>query len=327
MQEELDQRPDIPGLTPRGFQRWATLMIQAHPEREYERLQRAVLNMPINNPNDKKERFPKEIPSQLFPELPSLAQRERIEQAIIKHCHVELPPITDEEISKAAAYRPKAPGSPSKAPTESGPAVAERGRQPYLSSSAIIDDEDESTSPHPIERERQPYRVQPGGGKLYDEAGSNVRGHTDSFSRSRPKDIPPRHRPSDAYSQEPPHIRPSRASVRFSKNGRSRSSSRGMNARGDYRHSESDLVDRDSRRYSGLSPTGEYYYDPTKSNLPGDVVEDSRRARDLDLDAENTRFHDTLRDRERERDRSKYQEHLPHRPSWTNSEDYYRGTR
>ena len=50
MQEKYDGIPDIPGLAPVGFERWATLLTQAHPEEEFERLQKAVLKMPIGNP-------------------------------------------------------------------------------------------------------------------------------------------------------------------------------------------------------------------------------------------------------------------------------------
>lgn len=49
VQERDDQRPDIPGLTLAGFERWATLLIRAHPEEEYTRLKKAVLDMPISN--------------------------------------------------------------------------------------------------------------------------------------------------------------------------------------------------------------------------------------------------------------------------------------
>lgn len=43
-----------------------TLLIQAHPEEEFERLRRAVVKMPVSNPDDRKERFPKEISRRLF---------------------------------------------------------------------------------------------------------------------------------------------------------------------------------------------------------------------------------------------------------------------
>ena len=327
VQEKFHERPDIPALTPRGFQRWETLMIQTHPQKEYERLQKAVLNMPINNPDDRGERFPKEIPPRLFSEPPNLPLRERIEQSIIKHCHVELPEITDEEIADAAARRAQASANPTRAPTESDSA-ADRGRQPYnTSSSAIEDDEEESTSPNPIERERKPYSAHPGAGRVYDEIGPSSRRQTGSFSTSsKPREeflaSTSKHRPSDAHNPEPPH--PRTAARRLAKGGRSRSSSR-VNP---YRHSEGDLIDRDNgHRYSGPPPTGEYYFNPAKSNLPGDLVDDTRRHRDLDYDVEDKRFQDSLREREREREKTRYHDHYPHRPSWVDGEDYYRVAR
>lgn len=324
MQEQPNERPDIPGLTPRGFQQWATLMILTHPERECERLQKAVLNMPISNPDDKRERFPKEIPRRLFPEVPNLALRESIDHSIMKHCDLELPTITDEEVK--AARRPKPAGVSTKNPIEN-PSATERGRQAYAESPSAVDDEDESISPHPIERQRQPYSAQPGGGRLHEEAGTGMKGHAGSFSASpRPKEdflsSSPRHRLSDIYNQESPHSRASGSGARRStKNGRSRSSSRNMNARGDYRNPETDQWDRDGYRYSGMPPTGEHYYDPARSNLSGDAAENRRRHRDLDQDTEDRRIHDSIREREREREKNRY------RPSWADGEEYYRGAR
>ncbi|KAL6717450.1 hypothetical protein ACLMJK_005365 [Lecanora helva] len=90
VQERFNERPDIPSLTPLGFQRWATLLIQAHPEEEFARLQKTVLEMPISNPDDKKERFPKEITRRLFPEHGERKIRYRIEDAISEHAAVDL---------------------------------------------------------------------------------------------------------------------------------------------------------------------------------------------------------------------------------------------
>ena len=53
------ERPDIPGLTPKGFETWAILLIKAHPDLEFERLAKTALDMPISNPDDKKEALPK----------------------------------------------------------------------------------------------------------------------------------------------------------------------------------------------------------------------------------------------------------------------------
>ena len=88
--KDLDEKPYIPGLTPRGFQRWQTLMILAHPDKEYERLSKALLHMPINNPDDG-GRFPKEIPRALFPTKPDLKLRQYLDESIVSHCDVKLP--------------------------------------------------------------------------------------------------------------------------------------------------------------------------------------------------------------------------------------------
>ena len=281
--DDLKERPDIPALTPKGFETWQTRMILANPEREYERLQKAVLNMPISNPDDKKERFPKEIPRRLFPEFADIALREETEEYIMKHCGVDLPHITAEERSQAS--RPRSSTVSGDSTTERSRSY-ERGRPPASasSSSAVIDDEDEPIAPAPIERERKPYSAQPGGGKVYDEP-SSAHSHTGSFSTSRPPDLSgsipkPGPRPSDKFDRDslyarsgsgPSHVR------RFSRV--SRSSSRSVNRSGDYRHSESDLLGRDSvPRYGGVSASDSYMESPT-STLPNDL-DDSRRYRD-----------------------------------------------
>lgn len=91
VQERNDGRPDIPGLTPVGFEQWVTILIQAHPEAESERLAKAVLHMPIYNPDDRKERFPKVISKRLFPKHGDLYIRSRIENAMIEHASIDIP--------------------------------------------------------------------------------------------------------------------------------------------------------------------------------------------------------------------------------------------
>lgn len=296
--DNLKERPDIPGLTPKGFETWATLMIQTNPEREYERLQKAVLNMPINNPDDKKERFPKEIPRRLFPEVADIRLREDVEEHIMKHCGIDLPRITEEERSRAARSRRSPTSGPSstKKPRQRS---YERGRpRPSAqSSSAVIDDEDETIPPAPIERERKPYSAQPGGGRKYDES-SHTHINTGPSSSGRPPDLPgstSSHRPAEKYDRDSLHVRsgsgagPSR---RYSRG--SRSSSRSADHRSsDYRHSESDLLGREPNpRYSGVSAAEAYMDSPTSI-----ISDDERRFRD----------------------------HLPHRPSRASEDEYYRG--
>ena len=43
IQERDDQRPNISGLTPVGFERWVTLLIRAYPEEEYRGSKRPFL--------------------------------------------------------------------------------------------------------------------------------------------------------------------------------------------------------------------------------------------------------------------------------------------
>lgn len=312
VQVKLNERPDVPGLTPKGFERWATLMIQAHPEREFERLQKAVLNMPISNPGDKRERFPKEIPRRLFPETPDLALREEVDRFIMRHCAVDLPPITEEEI--AAAHRPKASLNPTVVDEEEEEEEEEK-------------EEQEEAAPGPIERERKPYSAHPGGGKMYDGPGPSKQGHSRSFSTSTgPKEslIPPNagRRGTELPHQDLPYARTGSATSHHptASTGRSRSSSRGMHAGNEYRHSEGDTLGHNGGpRYSGA---GDHYLNP------GDVMEDARRYRDFERESEDRRLYESLRDRERDREKSKYHhhhDHLPPRGHWVGEEDYYRG--
>ncbi|KAL4920167.1 hypothetical protein BDW62DRAFT_177784 [Aspergillus aurantiobrunneus] len=321
VQVNLNERPDIPGLTPRGFEVLATLMIHAHPDKEYERLQKAVLNMPISNPDNRKERFPKEIPRRLFPEIPNLRLREEIDRHITKHCAVDLPPITEEEIRKVAAQRHKSSTSPSVSIPESSHSTNERDKKPYHpSTSAVLDDEDEEQSPPAIERKRKPYTAQPGGGKVYEGPGIPTHRHANSFSTSSGiKDA----RPTVTRVPDSPPYRSGSRGPRRPRSGtatRSRSQSRGYHSGHDYRRSEPDLLDgsRSPRPTSG----GDYYYTSPSSNLPGDLLD---QYRDLDRAAEDQRLYEQIREREKEREKSKYHDSLPSRSTWGGEEEYYRG--
>jgi hypothetical protein len=195
VQEKLDERPDTPGLTPIGFERWATLLLLAHPDLEFARLQRTALDMPISNPDDKKERFPKEISRRLFPAHEDTTIVAKIQRAMVTNCNISITPMqnnvsgpdhrpsrTDYRPAEAAQTSPTYPPPPSKnaqdpivTPTSRthATALAEREPNPYsnTSSEATVDstnDEDDLPTPQPIERERKPYVAQPGGGKTYD---------------------------------------------------------------------------------------------------------------------------------------------------------------
>ncbi|CAI7618689.1 unnamed protein product [Penicillium glandicola] len=299
IQDDIEKRPDIPGLTPKGFETWETLMILANPEREYKRLQKAVLNMPINNPDDKKERFPKEIPRRLFPEIGDIEIREDIEDRMMIHCGVDLPYITPEERNQSTA-RPTRSSTTTESPTERTHSY-ERGRprpagltprpaqqRPRPVSTAVTDDEEDESIPSvPIERERKPYSSNPGGGKVYDESGPS-RSHAGSFSTSRPSDSTykapasgpaPAHRLSDSYDHDPHYTLSGSghsADKRFSHDYRS--SLQNVNHHrggGDYRHSDGDLHGRDhAPRHVGLSAHDLSYSESPTANLSED---DGRR--------------------------------------------------
>ncbi|KAL8689665.1 MAG: hypothetical protein Q9218_004712 [Villophora microphyllina] len=339
VQEHLDERPDIPGLTPVGFQKWVTLLIQAHPNEEFERLQKAVLAMPINNPDEKKERFPKELSRRLFPGSGCSQTRERIEKAITLHANVDLPKRTkNREPSPPASHKPSAAETASTGRKEShvngdnvpppyAPSSIERERKPYSSvpTESAVDDTNPTAVPltQPIERERKPYSAMPGGGKQFEE-GSKPRsdsiaskpGRSESTTRTRPIPMgqpqPNYGRPVDIPKPEVHnhHRAPSNA-------GRRRSPS----FSNDYRRSDGDL-----RGYPpfqpGSLPTGEAFDDERRYGR--DRVERTRRQADEDARSYG----------ESPAGRGRYDRGMdvngpaPHRASYLNNneEDYYRSS-
>lgn len=194
VQERFDERPDIPGLTPVGFERWATLLIRAHPEEEFERLQKTVLDMPISNPDDKKERFPKDISRRLFPGEEDRKVRDRLQRAMAEHAHITIPKATNLDVPKSTLGETTARQTREAIPpleTASIPSHMERERKPYSSTPQDCAIDETSPPVHPIERERKPYRVQPGSGRVYEEeARSTVPNHgarsNSTAERTRP---------------------------------------------------------------------------------------------------------------------------------------------
>lgn len=138
-------------------------MIQAYPDAEYERLSRAVLDMPISNADDSKERFPKELPRRLFPQVENLQAQQR--------CAAILSSEGVGPLRRAPTFPPPPP--PPMSQTASVPPSLERERSPYASQpdprAVVSDDEDHVPLSMPIERERKPYAAAPGGGKVYED--------------------------------------------------------------------------------------------------------------------------------------------------------------
>ena len=276
-------------------------MILANPGREYDRLAKAVRNMPINNPDDLKERFPKEIPRRLFPEIGDIEIREDVEDRIMVHCGVDLPYITPEERNQTSA-RPVRSSTATTSPGERTRSY-ERGRPPTASvprsavvprpASAVTDDEDEEDDEDdegdegdetitsvPIERERKPYSNNPGIGKVYDEP---VHSHTHSHSshNGSTSGQAPTYRVPESYDRDPQYSRSGSGHSRYSHDPRS--SSHHRTGSGDYRHSDSELHGRDhSARHSGLSAHDLSYNESPAANLTEDEVRRYRPSRGND---------------------------------------------
>ncbi|KAI4719804.1 hypothetical protein E4T48_04039 [Aureobasidium sp. EXF-10727] len=193
--------PDIPALTPDGFNQFMTILIQAHPSMEYERLAKAVLDMPISNADNPKERFPKELSRRLIPKEEDITQQQRLHAALSTDRNIQL-----------RSSNPMPPPPPPVSVQSQQPAsqsastsFAERERAPYSNYPSAVDDDDLRPAPGPIERERQPYTAKEGSGKVYEDDRRNAsRSETvnrtsransaapqPQFSQSRPTDIPP----------------------------------------------------------------------------------------------------------------------------------------
>ncbi|KAL9044311.1 MAG: hypothetical protein Q9214_002542, partial [Letrouitia sp. 1 TL-2023] len=348
VQERYHERPDIPGLTPIGFERWVTILIQAHPEEEYKRLQKAVLDMPISNPDDRKERFPKEISRRLFPGSGDEQVLGRLETAIREHANVDLPKrSTQREPSPILAnHRPSVNDPPLAGRRESGvnqdkappyaPSNIERERKPYSSvpTEAVIDDTNPAPAPapapaptpsQPIERERKPYTAMPGGGKQFEDE-SRCRdphkprsdstavkpGRSDSTARARPIPMGTSQanftRPVDMPKPEIHHHH------RAPSNARRRRSPSFSN---DYRRSEGDIRGYPSSFQPGSLPTGDSFEDDARRFAR------DRARRQADEDARSYG--------ESPGSRVRYDRGVdingPPRPSYlsNNEEDYYRG--
>lgn len=160
--EHPAETPQIPALTPHGFQEWMTVMIQAYPDAEYERLAKAVLDMPISNAEDRRERFPKELSRRLLPSIENLHAQQR--------CAATLSAEGVGPLRKAPSFPPPPP-PPKAQPAATAPSL-ERERSPYSSRPDVrpFESEDEPLSSSvPIERERKPYSATPGAGKTYDD--------------------------------------------------------------------------------------------------------------------------------------------------------------
>ena len=161
VQNQNHEVPSVPALTPYGFEWFMTCLIQAHPDTEFDRLAKAVMNMPISNADNLAERFPKELSRRLLPAEPNVPAEQRLISSLVHEPHLF-------SNLKGASNMPPPP--PSAPPQQQPNGFPERERKPYSQSSShsnAIDDDDLAPPSMPIERERKPYAAKEGGGKVY----------------------------------------------------------------------------------------------------------------------------------------------------------------
>lgn len=204
VQARPQDKPTIPALTPVGFETWMTHVIRAHPDIEYKRFSTAVLNMPISNADDPKERFPKELSRRLFPSKVDEKLEMDLEDAILADPAIDRLSSVSANQSAPSSHIPASPSKPASAPqrhqspirtaqtaqrqasparptqtsympppppTSSSqvpppPPPTDRERKTHFASDGA--DDDNAISGISLERERKPYTAQPGAGKSHE---------------------------------------------------------------------------------------------------------------------------------------------------------------
>jgi hypothetical protein len=301
VQERVSDAPVIPALTPVGFQRWMTLHIQAHPQAEFDRLAQAVRHMPINNADNPKERFPKELSRRLLPKYDDLMMRQYCSSALSADGQITLP--------KHTSFPPPPPPVQPAAEPAWNYGDKERtsyANQPDLHESAIHSDTDDAEDENhkssvQIERERKPYTAREGSGKIYGNDGASS-SHTLKPETSNPGD---KHKRNSVYAERDPssYSDSSRASDYTAASVPHRSRTYSKSSR---RPRSPTLTGGYVKSDSSVDGIPSSYY---ASNLyPKDRDEDRYRNRDRDRERSERRDRDEhdRRDRdERERDRDR----------------------
>jgi len=295
------EEPSIPSLTPRGFQSFLTYLIMAHPDHEFDRLAKAVLDMPISNADDRKERFPKQISRRLFPKLEDSKMKQRCVSLLSVDGKASQPRPT------SAYYPPPPPPPQPREPSMTG--SFERSRAPYSHASQPPsrnasehgdDSSDNDSTPLaiPIERERKPYTAKEGTGKVYggDSMSSSGGLKPDSLRDSRLSDS------STSGSGYPPPPPPPANRL----NRANSSAGRTSGTIPVIRHHRSPSFNSESRE--GLGIGGGF----TRSeNSVGDIPQgyySSNIYADPDQDDDNSLRRESTREREYRREKDRHRE-------------------
>lgn len=86
-EDRFGDRPDLPGLTPRGFAKFLGVLLQSYPKGEKERLRRIASSSQFLNHDERVELAPVELP-ELLPRASNSPLRERLGVAIREHCRI-----------------------------------------------------------------------------------------------------------------------------------------------------------------------------------------------------------------------------------------------
>ncbi|KAK3656925.1 hypothetical protein LTR22_009587 [Elasticomyces elasticus] len=185
VQYQAHEVPSVPGLTPQGFEWFMTTLILAHPDMEFERLGRALTEMPISNADNKSERFPKELSRRLLPAQGSWQAEQKIIASLAHDPLVQLRGASNAMPPPPASAPPGQQHQQQQIPS----LFPERERMPYTSQAtpAFVEDEDLIAPTMPIERERKPYTAREGRGKNYaNEGGEREREREGGYENVRP---------------------------------------------------------------------------------------------------------------------------------------------
>lgn len=200
VQAKFHEVPTIPGLTPLGFSEFVTVLIEAHPDIEFDRLAKAVLDMPISNADNKTERFPKELSRRLLPRDPNSQAEQRLIAAF----------SSDPVVKPLLRNTNQMPPPPAQPPQSSS--FSERERTPYNHRGSAVDDEDLLATPSmPIERERKPYTAKEGTGKFHADDSRPVTSQYRPEGSTRPSRAAstlPAQTPFGGASSDPRNIPP-----------------------------------------------------------------------------------------------------------------------
>ena len=84
--ENFNEKPVIPALTPLGFHRWVTALIQAHPYEEFSRLAKIFLGVSTTDPRLGKGWLQSDFARTIFALSPRQSAHELLEESIREHC-------------------------------------------------------------------------------------------------------------------------------------------------------------------------------------------------------------------------------------------------